>query len=200
MAIRLPDFTDERVLDMTLCGRLANAKRSSKLATNEDMVANFRRSGEQLYVMLTADGSDDRHLHVDVGRKAVLSKDIKRTNAPKDVTDVLSKFVGESIHVISNASFIVDLDDLPEDGIVRGIHGAQSSVGAASLTMFGCQLAVRGGPVERISWSISPDETKVFVTLRSVRETPIDDEYLTHSLSLMVDAFDVMIAGRTHDE
>jgi|GEM_PF-1941485 len=206
MPIAFPDFKNEHLFWITLCGEVPTASRALKKQMNEEKewLASFETIRGNGYIRLRSGGTSKRHVHIDIFSEQLIAGAGKKRKAIKSVgqsgiQEALSRFLGKEIVLGLRAGFKAKLSELPEAGIIRSFLFT-TKMSDVSLKLEGAKFSIAGAPVQSITWNVQRDnEIGITVEAESLKQT-ISDEYLINSVSLAEKAFNVFVLGKVQNE
>ena len=124
----------------------------------------------------------------------------KVSHTKREVINLLDALVGSDIEVTCFGSFVVPLDELPEQGLIRSLSSLEAKTDGVGLRLTGGSLSVRGAEVSRIRWSIQPEGKTANVLIIGERQLAITENYLEEALVWIDDQFQRLVLGRTSNE
>lgn len=199
MAFLLPVFENSSCRILTVCGRIKDDEHpvSGLLPEGEPMVATYQAAGRKVYLRLLSGGKKHTHLHVDLAAQEFFGKDrAPKTNTTKTkLLRILDEAESMTLDCGVCGGFVVPLDGLPEQGLIRSLSAEQKTGGlAVRLTSGECKID--GAPVRRLYWNINEGEKTVFIRVEGSREDKVDDRYLVRTFDWIGEQFNLFVLGK----
>jgi hypothetical protein len=201
MPVKLPDLSATRCVAFLACGTLDTEKHEALEQTEKQaenvLVASYGHGKTAHLVRLVMGGSNPRHVHVDVLRKAMVKDDfLKATHKRKEIETILNALQNEKIDTKVAGLFIIPLDELPEGSLIRSTFFDKKQ-GDLSIKATGAKLTIKGAPIQGIEWEFDEDAVMAKIDMRARVETVIDSDYLTRQLGLLESGFKLFVLGES---
>jgi hypothetical protein len=201
MPITLPDIKLSHCIRLVACGEIKtdDAALLNWLKTEKDGYANLNK--ESILTLGLGDRTG-KHFHLDITeREFVDEKSI--TEAALSVDEIqhkISNLIGKEIEVDLAAMFEVEINALPENGIIKSLL-FKTQLGSVEIKLKGAQLSIKGSPATEINWLALSDGKHIGVTIEAENfKTIISENYLTDALNTLENALNVFILGKTSNE
>jgi hypothetical protein len=201
MPITLPDIKNFRCVRLVACGEI-NTKDQALikwLKAEKDGVAILNIES---FITVGLGGSTGKHFHLDITKREFVSKkSLAQTSVSVDkIQHKFSKLIGEQIEVDLNGMFEVEINALPENGIIKSLL-FKTQLGSVEIKLQGAQLSIKGSPATEINWMALSDGKHIGVTIEAENvKTTIGENYLTDALNTLENALNVFILGKTPNE
>ena len=196
MPLSLPDFKTTRCRRMGLCGFLKRAGVTGS-ATKEPktMVAQYTIGRSSGYIGLTVGGEQSKHFHLDIWKRGVLKAPPKTTATREKIETLVEKFAGESLYLRAFGSYVVPIDALPEEGLVRS-NLLDLSEDGLTIKQSGAKFTIDGAPISQIVWTLSDDAKSAEITVESIGEATISPNYILEQLAVLDSGFATFVLGK----
>ena len=202
MPIKLPPFTDTQCVSLTVCGEVRSEDPRILVSLKEQrtLIASYDAAGKKAHVRVHTGGVKGRHLHIDCVLSSYFaqSKQPAESNTLEDVLKFLSQFEGSEIDVGIAGSFELDLEALPERGIIRSLS-REERTGDIAIRLTGGRLSVTGAPIDTLRWTLTDDERRILVCVHGNHSEHLDDGYLLRGLQWAEKHFELFVRGHTQN-
>jgi hypothetical protein len=122
MAILLPDFKNSPCMGLSTCNFFEEENESHFKGIEREnvrqLIASYTSAGTTAYVRAFCADEKQQHIHIDVYRKELFRSSIPKATK-KEIEKFLERFLGKSVRSSIGGSYIVPVDELPEDGLIR---------------------------------------------------------------------------------
>jgi hypothetical protein len=210
MPIALPDFKNPHFFWMTLCAEAPNAGPDlvKWMRGEKDTIAIYKVDRGDAYLrLMLGGGKNGRHVHLDVFSPELSTK--KNKTSPESQSDQLveltemdksiSRLLGEEIEVHLRAGYKAQIEELPETGIIRAFS-FDTTVGNVSLKLDGAMFAIKGAPIQGITWNVLHDGD-IAVTLEADGlKIILAEDYLLTANKIAEEAFNIFVLGKAINE
>ncbi len=199
MTLILPDFKSRKCTDIEYCGYVVSKGPASEPPLpllKSPLSAAYETSGGIAYFQVRGmsarkrDSEEKEHLHIDLVAPGRFSSPPKTNASIKEIQVFLAPYFGRVLSVHLKGRFIVQTADLPP--FIRTAFTA-TIADAVQVRMTAATLAVRGAPINKISWDLrgkGPAE----VVLEANAEMEFNEAYLEKGLDLLENSFRAFIA------
>lgn len=201
MPITLPDIKNSRCVRLVACGEIKTQDRSliKWLKTEKDGAADLNK--ESIITVGLGDRTG-KHFHLDITKREFVGKKslAEATTSVDKIQHKFSKLIGEKIKVDLTGMFEVEIDALPENGIIKSLL-FKTQLGSVEIKLEGAQLSIKGSPATEINWLALSDGKHIGVTIEAENfKTTIGENYLTDALNTLENTLNVFILGKTSNE
>lgn len=209
--MELPLFADPYGRMFSACAELetedANILRLlADLVARPEAILCHYGSAERPYVaeLLTGGPRDGKHFHINIyGPRFSKSRRPSHTVSPSQFQEMVSRFIGERVHVTITGRFAVPRESLPAGGLVRtALDTIRATVSALTIQQTGAKFSIHGGSVTEVEWhlfSSASDQSKgeVRAELRTSQVRTVEPNYLLAAYQTAYEAFGLWILGET---
>ena len=202
-AVNLPLFVNTRCKSLTLCGlvRSKDKRAVELLGKSQKMIASYRVEAGRAYATLITRERPGLRLHLDFATQDVFprSRAPKPTHTKNDILRFLDAVVGSEAEVDVFGRFLVSVDELPEQGLIRSLSALEVKRDGVGMRLTGGTLSISGAPVGRIRWSILSGGKEATVEVQAEKSVIIKEGYLEEVLVWVEDQFEHFILERSAD-
>ncbi len=202
MKIKLPQFKNTQCVLITACGEVETEDHALQDILNKKspMIATYSAANERAFLRLGGYGSEEKHIHIDCAVSSFFRSDrIPEPSCDLDeLLELISKFNGVKISIIASGVFDVQLEELPEQGLIRSLL-KEVHTGDMSIKLAGANFEITGAPVEELRWYIRPDGKQVRITLNGDISETIDEHYLLRVYDWIESQFMLFVKGKSED-
>jgi hypothetical protein len=200
MSLILPVFKNTACVSLTACGEVKNTTPRLRkwMKSHPTVIAAIGSGSEKAFVRASFGGGSGSHLHIDVTKQSMYHKSHKpkKLNDLESIQESLSRFAGWEVETELSGRFEINIQDLPESGIIRSML-LQTKTGDVAIKVAGAVLSITGAPVSMISWvSLKAPKTGITVEASNVK-TKITEDYLTSAFERIELALNVFVLGKT---
>lgn len=199
MAIKLPVLHRARCTNLTVCGTLQSPGKNvvKRLGQPKMLVAKYGSGRSLSYVRVLHGGKSNTYMHVECAtpgffRKGALPEVSDRKETLMNLVEVAR---GLQVDASVAGCFAARLKELPETGIIRSMCTTKSS-GSLIIELTGAELTVRGGPIDRLEWSVDSGTGTVRVWISADKQVRITPSYLVDELNWLRAQVDDFIFGK----
>lgn len=201
MPITLPDIKNFRCARLVACGEIKTADRALKnwLKMEKGGAGVLNKDA---VITVGLGGHSGKHFHLDITKREFVDKKslAAATLSVDKIQNKFSKLIGKEIEVYLTGMFEVEIDALPENGIIKSLF-FKTQLGPVEIKLKGAQLSIKGAPATEINWLALSDGKSIGVTIEAENfKTSIGEDYLTNALNTLENALKVFILGRTPNE
>lgn len=196
MPLRLPNLNSTGCINLTACGEIVTKdKRLLDWLKSQDekpfRVAKVKIGDGAAFVRVAFGGYSKRHFHLEITPVHYFDRPhLPKSNASiAEIRSLVEKVAGEKVRLDVEGEYLVKKQDLPP--MIRSTI-FESKGDGVSLRMTGGTIAVDGGPIYRIKWSIGKKHDTL-VSLEAIVKAVVTDSYLEDAFSLMNDAFKAFV-------
>jgi hypothetical protein len=122
----------------------------------------------------------------------------RQNRSLEEVQELLCPMIGRRIEVTVSGVFLVPIDEIPEESLIRPVFFSKKQ-GKFKLKTTGMDFEIDGTSVPYLSWMIV-EETVVRVDLMTRLRGKIDEDYLDRFFRLLDSAFRTYVFGETPNE
>ena len=201
MLIKLPYIKNLHCVRLVACGEIKTTDRAliKWLKTEKDAACDLNNES---IITVSLGGRTGKHCHIDItNRKFVDKKSLAPATLSADkIQHKISKLIGIEIEVNLAGMFEVEINSLPENGIIKSLF-FKTQLGQVEINLMGAQLSIKGAPATEINWLALRDGKNIGVTIEAENfKTSISEDYLTNALNTLENALKVFILGKTPNE
>lgn len=201
MPITLPDIKLSRCVRLVACGEITTEDQTliKWLKTEKDGAADLNKGS---IITVGLGERTGKHFHIDITKREFADKkSLSEATASLDkIQRKCSKLIGEKIEVDLTGMFEVEINNLPENGIIKSLL-FKTQLGSVEIKLEGARLSIKGSPATEINWVALSDRKHIGVTIEAENfKTTIDENYLTNALNTLENALNVFILGKTSNE
>lgn len=202
MKIKLPQFKNTQCVLITACGEIETEDHALQgiLSKKAPVIAAYSSANEKAFLKVGRFGSEEKHLHIDCAVSSFFRSDrIPKPSCDLDeLLELLAKFDGVKISIMALGVFNVQLEDIPEQGLIRSLL-KEMRTGDMSFKLSGANFEFTGTPVEELKWQILPDGKQVRITLNGDISETIDEQYLLRVYDWIESQFTLFVKGKSED-
>ncbi len=203
MNIKLPDFKDSRCEGFVACGELIRDKKRKIYFQKKDSTFFGRYKGEKENVYLRIiipESKQDLHLHIDCYSTSYFGKD----NTPKGksqitkIRKILDYYSDYSIDLQVTAKFNILYKNLPE-GVIRFLT-SKREIDSIESRMTGGALSFTGLPIREITFQLSTNGDRIYITITGNKTEKFDNDYLLRLSNWIEKQFNFYVLGKTKND
>lgn len=200
MPITLPDIKSSRCVRLVACGEIKTEDKPliKWLKSEKDGAVDFKES----IITVGLGDRTGKHFHLDITKREFVDKKslAAATLSVDEIQHKISTLIGKEIEVDLAAMFEVEINALPENGIIKSLL-FKTQLGSVEIKLQGAQLSIKGSPATEINWMALSDGKHIGVTIEAENfKTTIAENYLTDALNTLENALNVFILGKTSNE
>ena len=202
MKIQLPKFKNTQCVLITACGEIETEDRALQgiLSKKAPVIARYSAANESAFLKVGGFGSEENNLHIDCALSSYFRSDrIPESSSDLDkLLELISKFNGDKLSIMALGVFDVQLEELPEQGLIRPLL-KEVHTGDMSIKLTGADFEITGAPVEELKWHMRPHGNLLRITLNGDISETIDEQYLLRVYDWIETQFMLFVKGKSED-
>ncbi len=200
MLLQLPDFSDPYCVSVGIFARILDTSHSAyahvaSIPEQIELLAAYESSAGTSVVRVVLGGGSE--IDLEVRRSLGLLDDgekEKATVALSQFEEVLAPVLGAPLSAIAMATFRVEVEQLPESGIIRNAM-REVPIDEMKMRILGSRIQLTGGSVNGIEWRIAENYETAIVFLDARRTTELTDQLISSLHREMLETFNTYILG-----
>lgn len=201
MPITLPDIKKSSCVRLVACGEIKTADRAVMkwLKTEKGGAGDLDKKS---IITIGLGDHTGKHFHLDITKREFVGKKTlaSATLSVDKIQGIFSKLIGKEIEVDLTGMFKVEINALPENGIIKSLL-FKTQLGSVEIKLEGAQFSIKGSPATGINWLALSDGKHIGVTIEAENfKTTIGENYLTDALNTLENTLNVFLLGKTSNE
>lgn len=196
MPIQLPNMAPQNCIAFSVCGhvRATNQKALRVLKRKGDgwRIARVRSKAKTIFIRSRIGSPVPEHVHLEIVRREEFATPPQTNATLKEIVADFEPLMGQPVFVDVEATFALPAKRLPP--FIRSRLVNIETPSGVSITSRSGRLAVGGGPLYMITWSLR-GEGEATVLLEATYDLQISDQYLAELLVFMETTFKAIILG-----
>lgn len=201
MPIHLPNMAAHNCIALSVCGHVQatdpKTLRLLKRIGDGWRIARVRSKAETAFVRSRIGSPIPEHVHLEIVLRKEFASPPKTNATLKAIIADFEPLMGQQVFVAVEATFALPAKRLPP--FIRSRLVNIETPSGVSITSRSGRLAVDGGPLYMITWSLR-GEGEATVLLEATYDLQISDHYLAELLVFMETTFKAIILGEGADE
>ncbi|HQU45097.1 MAG TPA: hypothetical protein PK867_19945 [Pirellulales bacterium] len=160
-------------------------------------IARTKTTGTSVFIRSRIGSPVTEHVHVELVPRDQFASAPKTNATLSEIRAELEPLMGQPVSVDVESTFLLPAKRLPP--FIRSRLVKIETESGVSITSRGGKLAVEGGPLYMITWSLR-GENDASVLLEAAYDWKISDRYLEDLLLFMDTTFKALILGENRNE